>query len=151
MTSAAPASRAARTVDDNYDSLAADAAAGVAFLRSRAEVDRKRVGVWGVSQGGQLAPIVARRAGGVAFLVNLSGSTVNSNDQEIQRTGLKLRADGFPAGDVRASMALQRLKFAYACRRTEEAWRSYAAALEQARGAAWLPDPPGNRSARQRC
>jgi pimeloyl-ACP methyl ester carboxylesterase len=77
----------------------------------------------------------------VAFLVNLSGSTVNSNDQEIQRTGLKLGADGFPAEDVRAAVALQRLKFEYACGRTEEAWRSYAAALERARGAAWLPDP----------
>lgn len=47
----------------DFDALAGDAAAGVALLRAQAEVDPARVGVYGHSQGGTIAPLVAARAG----------------------------------------------------------------------------------------
>jgi acetyl esterase/lipase len=126
-------------VDDNYDTLSTDAAAAIARLRMHPAVDSHHIGVWGVSQGGQLAPIVAVKAGSVAFVVNLSGSVVNSNDQEIQRTGLQLQADGFDAADVHDAVAFQRLKFGYACTRKD--WQTYADAVARFWGKAWYPDP----------
>ncbi len=47
----------------DFETLAGDAAAGVTLLRAQAEVDPARVGVYGHSQGGTIAPLVAARAG----------------------------------------------------------------------------------------
>ncbi|TMA24707.1 MAG: alpha/beta hydrolase, partial [Deltaproteobacteria bacterium] len=44
-----------------YDDLAQDAAAAVERLRREPGVDSLRVGLWGLSQGGLLAPLVAAR------------------------------------------------------------------------------------------
>ena len=57
--------------------LGGDMAAGVAFLRTRPEVDRGRLGLLGVSQAGWVMPIAARRAPDVAFMVLIVGPTVS--------------------------------------------------------------------------
>ena len=57
--------------------LGGDMAAGVAFLRTRPEVDRRRLGLLGVSQAGWVMPIAARRAPDVAFMVLIVGPTVS--------------------------------------------------------------------------
>ncbi|KAF0836578.1 alpha/beta hydrolase family protein [Nocardia caishijiensis] len=53
----------------DYSLLADDAIAGVAALRERPEVDPARVGLWGLSEGGWVAPLAASRSAEVAFLV----------------------------------------------------------------------------------
>jgi hypothetical protein len=58
------------TWDDHYDHLTDDAAAAVRWLRAQPEVEPDRVGAWGISQGGQLLPMVDRKVGGLAFLIN---------------------------------------------------------------------------------
>lgn len=67
--------------------LGGDMAAGVAFLRTRPEVDPNRVGLLGVSQAGWVMPIAAQRAPGVAFMVLVVGPTV-SVGMEIYYSGL---------------------------------------------------------------
>jgi len=52
--------------------FAGDAAAAVAYLRSRPEVDPARVGLVGHSEGGVIAPMVAVEWGGVDFVVLLA-------------------------------------------------------------------------------
>src|SRR5262249_31118792 len=54
---------------DRFDVLAADALSGVRFLLSRPEVDPKKIGLWGLSQGGWLAPLAASRSKDIAFLI----------------------------------------------------------------------------------
>lgn len=125
--------------DDNSELLSGDAAAAVALLRSRSEVDAARVGLWGVSQGGMLQPAVAAKVKDLAFFVNISGAAGNGNDQEIQRTELKLKADGFSQADVKAAVHLQQLKFHYACHRDN--WEQYIAAVDAARSKPWFLDP----------
>src|SRR6185437_1462807 len=39
--------------------MAGDAAAGVRYLQQRADIAPDKVGAWGISQGGWLAPVVA--------------------------------------------------------------------------------------------
>jgi pimeloyl-ACP methyl ester carboxylesterase len=56
-----------------FPQLASDIAAGVRFLRTRSEIDPRRIGLAGVSQAGWILPEAARELGGVAFLVLLSG------------------------------------------------------------------------------
>ncbi len=55
--------------------FATDAAAAVAYLHGRKEIDAKRVGIAGHSEGGLIAPIVAAdHPDRVAFIVLLSGT-----------------------------------------------------------------------------
>ena len=59
-----------------FDDLAADMAAGVAFLRTRPEIDARRIGLAGVSQAGWIIPIAAEKAH-PAFMVLMVGPTVS--------------------------------------------------------------------------
>ncbi|MEV5704716.1 hypothetical protein [Actinoallomurus sp. NPDC052274] len=61
-------------VHRDYGLLADDAAAGVAALRAVPGIDPARVGLWGFSEGGWVAPLAAVRSGHVAFLVTLGAS-----------------------------------------------------------------------------
>jgi pimeloyl-ACP methyl ester carboxylesterase len=56
-----------------FPELASDVAAGVRFLRTRPEIDPRRIGLAGASQAGWILPIAARELGDIAFMVLLSG------------------------------------------------------------------------------
>ena len=53
--------------------LADDALAGLAVLKTRKDIDPRRIGLGGMSQAGWLVPLAASRSRDVAFLVILSG------------------------------------------------------------------------------
>jgi dipeptidyl aminopeptidase/acylaminoacyl peptidase len=56
--------------------LADDMAAGVAFLRTRPEIDGHRIGLMGISQAGWVIPLAAERAPDVRYMILVSGPTV---------------------------------------------------------------------------
>lgn len=56
-----------------FPELASDIVAGIKFLRSRPEIDARRIGLAGWSQAGWILPHAAREVGDVAFLVLFSG------------------------------------------------------------------------------
>ena len=56
--------------------FAGDVRAGIAFLKTRREIDGKRIGLIGHSEGGVIAPMVAASDAGVAFIVLLAGTGV---------------------------------------------------------------------------
>src|SRR5271157_2729688 len=56
------------------DDFAGDVFAGIALLKSRPEIDAKRIGLLGHSEGGIIAPMVAARSPDVAFIVLLAGT-----------------------------------------------------------------------------
>lgn len=60
----------------NLKLLAGDAAAGVQVLIDHPKVDKNRVGSWGISQAGWIAPIAAAESENVAFMIMLSCPTV---------------------------------------------------------------------------
>jgi hypothetical protein len=65
----------------NYTDLSGDVAAGVSFLRGRPGIDAARVGLFGHSEGGYLAPLVASRPdSGVAFVIAIAGPSVVGAD-----------------------------------------------------------------------
>ena len=59
-----------------FDDLASDLAAGVAFLRTRPEIDPSRIGLAGVSQAGWIIPLAAQKSQ-PAVMVLLVGPTVS--------------------------------------------------------------------------
>jgi uncharacterized protein len=59
-----------------FGDLSSDIAAGVAFLRSRPEIDRNRIGLAGVSQAGWIVPLAAQKSN-AAFMLVIVGPTVS--------------------------------------------------------------------------
>ncbi|WP_241777932.1 prolyl oligopeptidase family serine peptidase [Streptomyces sp. CT34] len=57
----------------DFGLLADDALAGVRLLQSRSGVNPRQVGLWGFSEGGWVAPLVASRSTDVAFVVTIGG------------------------------------------------------------------------------
>jgi uncharacterized protein len=74
-----------------FEELARDALEAVRMLRVRPEIDASMVGLWGISQGGWVAPLAATLSGEVAFIIPVSASGVNPATQEIWRVGNNLR------------------------------------------------------------
>jgi fermentation-respiration switch protein FrsA (DUF1100 family) len=56
--------------------FATDVEAGVAYLKTRSEIDPHKIGLIGHSEGGVIAPMVAARNPDVAFIVMMAGSSV---------------------------------------------------------------------------
>ena len=74
--------------------FATDAEAGVAFLKTRSEVDSHKIGLIGHSEGGVVAPMVAARNSDVAFVVLLAGSGVPGDQIIVEQTRLLAEAAG---------------------------------------------------------
>jgi uncharacterized protein len=80
--------------------LADDAIGAVQLLKQTPGVDPKRIGVWGHSQGGWVAPIAAARSSDVAFVIAQSGPSVTAAEQEIYRVETSARNEGLSAAEV---------------------------------------------------
>ncbi len=80
--------------------FATDVEAGLALLRTRAEVDPKRVGLLGHSEGALVAGLVASRTPDVAFVVLLGGPAVPGKQIVLAQTALISRAQGVPEAVV---------------------------------------------------
>ncbi len=57
--------------------FATDAEAGLAYLKTRPEIDSRKLGLIGHSEGGLIAPMVAARNSSVAFIVMMAGTGVS--------------------------------------------------------------------------
>ncbi len=77
-------------------SFAGDAEAAVAFLAGRPEIDPKKIGLAGHSEGGLIAPIVASRNSTIAFVISLAGPGVTGYDAIIQQNIDFFRVTGMP-------------------------------------------------------
>jgi len=121
---------------DNFDNLVADALAGVKYLAQRADINRRHVGLWGLSQGGWLAPMAAERSNDVAFLITISGGGVTPAQQELYDDEVNLRDRGFPEDQITEAVNL--LKMADNVIRKKVAWEEFAAAREKAQPQPWF-------------
>src|SRR5262249_33862991 len=64
------------------ETLAGDARAALAVLTARSEIDRRRIGMWGVCQAGFIAPIIAAGSPDVAFIMLVGPSGLTAALQE---------------------------------------------------------------------
>jgi pimeloyl-ACP methyl ester carboxylesterase len=123
-------------LDQDLQARAHEAIAAVSYLKSRSDIHSGIVGLWGISQGGWVAPLAASLSGEIAFVIAVSGPAVSPADQELYRVEHELRADGFSPEDVETAVAfysagLQLLRDGLSFE-----------AIMQAIGADGLQDPP---------
>ena len=83
-----------------YQQLIEDAVAAVAYLRSRPDIDPDRIGIFGVSESGWLAPEIVERSGNIAFLINKVGSTLPVRDTVAWEMFNDFQAEGVSAGSA---------------------------------------------------
>lgn len=88
--------------------FATDTEAGVAYLKTRSEIDPDKIGLIGHSEGGVIAPMVAARNKDVAFIVMMAGTGV-PGDQVIVVQGEAIEiANGKKPEDAAKNAATQR-------------------------------------------
>ncbi len=76
------------------EDFATDALAAVEYLKTRKEIDPKKIGVAGHSEGGLIAPMCAVNSNDVSFIVMLAGPGVSGKDILILQTELIMKAEG---------------------------------------------------------
>ncbi len=76
-------------------------------LAVAASVDAERVGLWGISQGGWVAPLAATRSDRVAFLVLLASTGVTPAEQMRYAVAEQIRRAGFGDGVAERAVALR--------------------------------------------
>lgn len=94
------------------EDFASDCDSALAYLRNRKELDPKRIGLIGHSEGGIIAPIVAARSKDVAWIVLLAGPGLKGEDLLLLQSESILKVSG--ANDAQIASTLHFNKQTYA-------------------------------------
>lgn len=78
----------------SYAQLADDAVAAAELLRAQRGIDPRKVGMWGLSEGGWVAPLAASRAPRTAFLVVVGANGLAPLRQQTWAEAVKMQAVG---------------------------------------------------------
>ena len=98
--------------NDTSENYVGDTLAGVAFLKTRKEINPKQIGLVGHSEGGMIAPMAAVRSNDVAFIVLMAGPGIVGDKLLVMQNGLISAAEC--ENEVKRSMAQVEQLFAIA-------------------------------------
>ncbi|MBA3296854.1 MAG: alpha/beta hydrolase, partial [Acidobacteria bacterium] len=110
-------------------------------LTARHEIDSRRIGIWGGSEGGIVAPVAAARSRDVAFLILVSTIAVTPGEQDLERVQRQMRAKGYPEAAVVSAWQLRSLAHDYV--RTGVGRDALVAERERVKDERWFRDPAG--------
>ena len=100
----------------SYDDLANDVLAGIDLLASRPDIDPRRIGLHGHSEGGIIAAIVAVQAPSkVAFVVAEDTVAGLARDQDVYRVSHQIQEAGFTDSQKKQALNLYKLMLDVAC------------------------------------
>lgn len=91
--------------------MADDVLVGIAYLKGRKEIDAKRIGVIGHSEGGIVGPLAASRSADISFVVMLAGTGVTGEQVLYLQSELVIRASGGGDAAVAQNRKLQEMMF----------------------------------------
>lgn len=80
--------------------FASDAEAAIKFLQTRKEINPKKIGLIGHSEGGIIAPMVASESKAVSFIVLLAGTGIPGNELLLMQKELIERASGVSDAEI---------------------------------------------------
>ncbi len=112
------------------DDLTSDALSALNFLKGREDIDARKIGFWGSSEGGMLTTQVAARSRNVAFIINSSGFMEPLWRTVLYQVGAILRARGTTENEVDEAIAFNKLWMRVA--RTGRGWQYFVE--QQAKG-----------------
>jgi dienelactone hydrolase len=82
----------------SFEDLASDTLAAISYLRANHSDVIAEIGVMGMSQGGQIAPIAANESDDVSFVINVVGSATPFNESLLYEENNNLQEIGFLPG-----------------------------------------------------
>jgi fermentation-respiration switch protein FrsA (DUF1100 family) len=88
-----------------YD-FSKDAEAGVKYLQTRKEIDKKKIGLIGHSEGGSIAPMIAARNKNIAFIVLLAGTGIRGDQILLRQQYLIAEASGISGEDMKQARSI---------------------------------------------
>jgi uncharacterized protein len=94
----------AATTFDN----ASDVKAGIEFLKTRSEIDKKNIGLIGHSEGGLIAPMAANETNDAAFIILLAGPGITGEEILIRQTELISKSMGVSDEDIERTISLNK-------------------------------------------
>ena len=103
------------------EDFASDAAAALAYLKSQKEIDSKRIGLIGHSEGGIIAPLIASRSSDVAWMVLLAAPGLKGEDVMLLQSELILKTAGFDDDRIAKARDFSRQSYALARKETDPA------------------------------
>jgi pimeloyl-ACP methyl ester carboxylesterase len=92
----------------DFETLADDAVAGQHALAKFPRIDQKKIGFWGLSQGGWLAVLAAGRSKDAAFAIAVSAPLVTADEQMKFATRNLLTVRGYSQSDVQEMLAARK-------------------------------------------
>ncbi|MDI6807897.1 MAG: alpha/beta fold hydrolase [Candidatus Eisenbacteria bacterium] len=93
------------------ESSASDVLAGIKYLKSRNEVNQKKIGLIGHSEGGIIAPMVAVQSKDIAFIVLMAGTGLTGEQILYLQGALIAKANGASDEEIAENRALQERMF----------------------------------------
>jgi uncharacterized protein len=91
--------------------FADDVQAGIAYLKTRPEIEARKIGLAGHSEGGVIAPIVAARDPSVAFIVLMAGLGMKGDELLLEQNRLLAKAMGADDAQIEQVSAINRRAF----------------------------------------
>lgn len=90
-----------KTVNESTTAdFAGDVIAAVEYLKTRGNIDPLKIGLMGHSEGGIVAPLVASKTGGIAFIVLMAGTGVKGIDIIKEQSKLIMKAENATDKDI---------------------------------------------------
>ena len=129
------ASTGART--EVISELAADLLAGVAYLKTRAEIDLKQIGLFGHSEGGWVVPEAAAHSKDIAFLIAGAAPGLPRQENMLYEMDSELRWAGFTEAERAQARQLWLLRND-AIRTNGETWNAWREAQLKAKAERWF-------------
>jgi dipeptidyl aminopeptidase/acylaminoacyl peptidase len=96
------------TAGGNFAILADDAIAAAKSLKTDPRIDPRRIGTWGLSQGGWISPLAASRSPDIAFVIAVSAPVVTADVQMIFSSTNHLKANGYSEADIDQMVAARK-------------------------------------------
>jgi pimeloyl-ACP methyl ester carboxylesterase len=105
---------AGNSTRETIDEMATDVLSGVDFLKTRKEINAKKIGVIGHSEGGTVGPLAASRSSDIAFVVMLAGPGVTGEQIMYLQAELMAKSMGESDAAIAQNRAMQEMIFKFA-------------------------------------
>lgn len=91
--------------------FATDVESAISYLKTRKEIDQRKIGLMGHSEGGIIAPMVAARTKEVRFIVLLAGTGIRGDKLMLLQQELIAKASGVSEADIQKTREINTKAF----------------------------------------
>src|SRR5262249_24795843 len=110
---------------------------GFSYLRGRKDIDSRRIGLWGASQGGFISAGIASEVPDVRLWIDQSGMFVPAWKQETYRVSSEMETRSYKAEEVQLATSYLNALFEAGKTRSSKNWDKTMALAEKLKSKEW--------------